>query len=94
MDQMDSEDEEELLATDEDLKGYCGQDDEGVTVRMHIQKNEERHCWPNQECLAEEIIKRIEFSLFEHQEIDLNSFYEKFDIQVRKSQNYNFEDIR
>ena len=85
MDQLDIIDpeDEEKLATEEDLKGYCGQDDEGVTVRMHIQKNEERHCWPNQECLAEEIIKRIEFSLLEHQGIDLKSYYETFDVQVR-----------
>ena len=81
-DDLEDRDEQEASHEVEDLAGYCGEEDELDCVRMQIKNTEEKHCWPNQECLSEEILKRIRFSFMENQGIDIDDYYEIFDYQV------------
>ena len=88
----DNEDEEALSdnsdeSLDHHFTNYYGEKDGQKSDHLNVKKAKESStCWPNQKCLAEVLVKRIEFILVQELGVHLGlAAFKSFDIQVRIS---------
>ena len=87
---MADNDDEEASSDNESLDhftNYYGEKDGQKSDHLNVKKAKESStCWPNQKCLADVLVKRIEFILVQELGVHLGlAAFKSFDIQVRIS---------